>query len=302
MFYPQSVLFLFVAAEAIYDLRMPAPGVAIGFLGLAAVVMTARAANAGRPENSLWILIATALFIVESRAIYHDRADNESQQEITRNQEDQRFENAQREENQHFLAVLKESQGQFQVTMKASNTIIAKASRAADFASGGSSFPTIFPYIVTLENGAKEIGFSLGKSGTYPLYEVSVTCGRPYRASAENNSTEIIGATYRKAEYNDASNIPILFQPLPQEPVAYYMAIMSARNGHWEEVIEARAMVKDSMVFRWVIYGTDVPYQAPNKLLSDLVSGEFPPSVRHAKIYPLDIKLLPFKAVASARN
>ena len=53
----------------------PYPGLAIGLLGLAAVIMTVRVERFTKTEKVAWVLIAFALFAIESRSIIQDHAE-----------------------------------------------------------------------------------------------------------------------------------------------------------------------------------------------------------------------------------
>ena len=136
-----------------------------------------------------------------------------------------------------------------------------------------------------------QIGFYLNKQGKYPLYGLTIFVGRAYRAS-EPNQTRIIGTSFKQDEYNRPASIPIFFDPLPNEDLVYYTATMSARNGMWEEVMEARRVGQQTFL-QWVVYGQDSPGVTPNKQLLDLADSGFPPSFRHLPIYPLNISTLP---------
>ena len=53
----------------------PYPGLTIGLLGLAAVIMTVRVERFTKTEKVAWVLIAFALFAIESRSIIQDHAE-----------------------------------------------------------------------------------------------------------------------------------------------------------------------------------------------------------------------------------
>jgi hypothetical protein len=109
-------------------------GYAVTILGGVAAVMTFR--ETGHTQKVLLTLAIFALVGIELRNIRTDRAETERR---------------------------------FEATMKRSDAIMTKANEAVAFASGGDSFPVVFPAVVTQANGMMEIGFYLSKQGSYPL-------------------------------------------------------------------------------------------------------------------------------------
>jgi hypothetical protein len=184
-----------------------------------------------------------------------------------------------------------ETERQFEAAIRRSDAIMTKASEAVAFASGGDTFPEVFPAIVTQADGMMEIGFYLSKQGHHPLYALTVLVGRPYKAS-EPNQTRTPGTSFKLSEYDQPISYPIRFEPLPREEVAYYTASMSARNGLWEEVIEARRIGPKTFLRR-AVFGLTLPGVTPDKQLLDLADSGFPSAERHTPIYPLNIQALP---------
>jgi hypothetical protein len=259
-------------------------GYAVTILGGVAAIMTFREMR--HTQKVMLTIGIFGLMGIELRDIRKDRIKSDSDQAA-----------ALRENRDGFGSIanglknaINESQQQFEATMKRSDAIISKAAEAASFASGGDSFPLVFPAMVTQANGIEQIGFYLNKQGGYPLYGLSVYVWRPYR-NLEANQTHGRGTTFKLEEYDTSTAYPISFQPLPNEAVAYYSASMSARNGQWEEVVEVRR-VKSKIVLRWVLFGS-APGITPSKQLMDLADSGFPASVRHTQIYPLNIAALP---------
>ena len=284
---------LVVACIAFWIWPQPA-GYAVTILGGAVAVMTLRQMK--HTQKFLLTLTIFALMGIELKDIRKDRIKSDGDQAT-----------ALKENRDGFASIadglknaIVDSQRQFAATMMRSDAIINKTSEAAAYISGGDTFPIVFPGVVTQADGTNEIGFYLGKHGKYPLYEIVIFVGRPYRTSADSNQTRAKGASFKLAEYNTSTNYPILFQPLPQEAVAYYSASMSDRNGNWEEVIEARK-VESRTFFRWVLFGAASPGVTPSKQLLDLADSGFPVSARHDSIYPLNLKLLPYEPSPSAK-
>jgi hypothetical protein len=82
------------------------PGVAIGFLALAAAVMAVRADNFTQTEKAVWVVISLVLCFVELRTIYQDRDAHDREQSELRIQESE----ARAKETQSFAALIKQGQ------------------------------------------------------------------------------------------------------------------------------------------------------------------------------------------------
>jgi len=206
------------------------------------------------------LVLALGFLIVELRAIRKDRSENQTAQAEARRHEDDRF-----------AEILARNQREFAATMERSEAIVRKSEEIASFASGGSTFPEVFPAVVKQADGKNTIGFYLNKRGAYPLYTLRVNVMRPYR-STEPKQIHGTGALFKLDEYNTSTSYPLYFLPLPSENVAYYSASMSARNGQWEEVIEARR-VGQKTFFRWVIFGQSIPGITPDRKIVDLAEA-----------------------------
>ena len=261
----------------------PLPGVAVTVLGGAAAILTFREMQ--NTHKFLATLAIFALMGIELRDIRGDRVKLDAAQTQALKENRDGFDTI----ANGLKTAIKNSQQQFDATIKRSDAIATKTAEAASFASGGNSFPVVTAYVVTQNSGVMQLGFSLSKQGKYPLYDLVVSVGRPYQTSPTSTSLE--GTTFRSDEYNYL-NKPLLFQALPSESVAYYTASMWARNGNWEEVIEARR-IGSHFVFRWVLYGSETPNVTPSKLVFDLADMDFPASERHNDIYPLKVPKLP---------
>lgn len=61
----------------------PPPGLAIGVLGIAAAFMTLRADHFTKTEKMTWIIIAFALFFIETRSVYRDQHNHQVEFETT---------------------------------------------------------------------------------------------------------------------------------------------------------------------------------------------------------------------------
>jgi hypothetical protein len=103
-FYPQAV---FVVVALIWFEYRPAwaiqgPGVATGFLAVAAIYMAVRGSDSTRIEGAVWIVISVWLFAGEMHFIAVDRREHDAEQAELRD----RDENTRREERQSFERVI----------------------------------------------------------------------------------------------------------------------------------------------------------------------------------------------------
>jgi hypothetical protein len=274
-----ALWFVGVAVLIWFSVRTPPPGWSVAVLGMAALVLTIR--EMPYAYKCLWLFLALGFLIVELRAIRKDRSENQTAQAEARRHEDDRF-----------AEILARNQREFAATMERSEAIVRKSEEIASFASGGRTFPKVFPAVVKQADGKNTIGFYLNKQGAYPLYTLRVNVMRPYR-STEPNQIHGTGALFKLDEYNTSTTYPLYFLPLPSENVAYYSASMSARNGQWEEGIDARR-VGPKNVFPMGYFWSVHPRHHAGQKIVDLADAGFPDSVRNAPIYPLNASSLPY--------
>lgn len=148
-----------------------------------------------------------------------------------------------------------------------------------------------------------QIGFWLQEQGAYSLYKLSVTVARAYRSRADPNQLRGLGGgSLKRDEITPGSGgILIASMPKPLESPAYYLVVMNARNGQWEEIVEAR-VVDSTHAFHWAVYGsfsvTPAHIYGPYKKLLDLRDGNFPDTDRRELKYPLNPQLLPLEPLA----
>jgi hypothetical protein len=197
---------------------------------------------------------------------------------------------------------LKTSKGVLEETRKnldTTNESLEIASRAfvnskeaSSYISGGNQYPWVIAYPVTREDGTPQIGFALQKNGKYPLYDLKVFVGKPYKASESVVTYPTGGVSREFPELNGNIGIPLWFQPIPEENSTFYWVIMSARNGNWEEVINIQK-VSSGVATRWVLFGSRDRSISPNKQIFDLADRDFPVAERKRKIYPLTELALP---------
>jgi hypothetical protein len=175
------------------------------------------------------------------------------------------------------------------------DTLLKSSQQASSYASGGDSRPEIFPRVITREDGQRGVGFYLIKRGRYPLYGLTVNIGKPHRDPA-NPDTLMWGQDQCRSlqfqELQTESSRLVCFQPLPKEDPAYYNGDLTARNGHWDEVIIVRRTGSGDFAIRWVLYESRDLTISPNQLVFDLADDNFPSVERKTNIHPLS-KVLP---------
>jgi hypothetical protein len=258
--------------------------------------------NFTKAEQITWIVLAAGVFYIEIHSINTDRAETLAHEQQIRSEERAKFEavllqgkqiNQQQKQDeddqrQKFQNLLEQGK-------RATNELRGVASSAAEaqsYASGGTSYPTIFPHQVTVEDGSERVGFSFQKQGKFPLFDVQIIVGRPYLVAEEGHQTQTFGTIRRFTELNRTTSYPLLFASMQGEDCAIYSANISARNGAWEEVFEVRRVGR-KLVSRWVEYKAEEYGVAPLVKIFDLADQEFPAEFRHRDIYPLSKVQLP---------
>jgi hypothetical protein len=113
------------------------PTLAIGFLGVVAAIMAIRADSLTPPEKIVWIIIAFALFGIETRSVLKDREEFAARQSALRIKEDE----ARTEEHKAFADVLKESQK----LLGRADTIQTLTARNLEQVTGGNSYAVVQP-------------------------------------------------------------------------------------------------------------------------------------------------------------
>jgi hypothetical protein len=236
-------------------------------------------------EKIGWLLLFSTLSGCEIQNLYHDRKVHDEEQARILKEERDKFE----EERNKFAALI----AQGQTVLDGLKEVGGHVKDAGSFISGGNSYPSVFPGEVTQDDGTKQIGFYLQKRGNYPLYDLNVRIGRPYRVSPQENTIQVFGKKQSFAELNDAASHPIFFAPMPDSATTYYTAYMAARNGVWEEVFEIR-MAGPTLTWRFVEYGGPNAQSPIKDPILDLADEKFPAASRHSNIYPLNALGLPY--------
>jgi hypothetical protein len=264
----------------------PPVGAYIAVLAFLAVVVTI-----WPPDNNwtkaAWLLIFFAVMGFEIGNLFHDRAENQQKESDRRKEEQAAVRENRRSEDERFAGILASSQEQFEETISRSTRIMNKTEEAVSFASGGNSFPSIFPGVVTQSGGERQIGFNVQKIGKYPLYDLTVMIGRPY---VNGETIQLFGVTKKFGEIHDVASYPLIFEPFPKDRIEYFMASMASRNGNWYAVIELFT-VNQVVTARWIVIGD--PKGVAKKPLIDLADQGFPSPERHRSLYPFPGLLLP---------
>jgi hypothetical protein len=105
-----------------YSLPSAPPGLAIGILAVAAVIITVRVEyNWTKVEQVIWILLAFSYLGIESNNLFQTQAELEFQQQETSDMQ-----------QRQFSAVLRQNQKEFNETMKRSKEILDQTQLAVD--------------------------------------------------------------------------------------------------------------------------------------------------------------------------
>ena len=226
----------------------PYPGLAIGFLAFTAVIMTVRAEYFTKTEQAAWVIIAFVLFGIESKSIYQDRNENQTQQ-----QEDRRIQQTQ------FAEVLRQNEREFSKTMDANRKILAKTEQAADTAteavdtmSGGNSFCYV-EIGRSSDPRVREVLPVVVVVGKYPLSDVTMRVvdylafKRDFSALLPSGLTPNAAANL-DSKTSSLGNIPVAGKALfgsmginlDSNAEQNYNIEFFARNGNWREHLRSR--------------------------------------------------------------
>jgi hypothetical protein len=273
----------------------PPVGLYIGLLAFAAAVETIWPPDKAWPKG-LWLLVFGALLVAEITTLYEQRHDEEKTQQANKKTEDDRFAGLLKSQENDFATVLSQNKKQFDATLSQLNGVRAKAKETISFTTGGDTFPFSLTAMNPKPDGSYEFGFWLESQGRYPLYKISASVVRAYRSRSSPDQIVGSGGSVKRDEFDAGSGgILIASFPMPEKSPAYFVADMTARNGQWEEVVEARAF-GSRHVLHWVVYGSTTlspsGIYGPYKKMMDLADHDFPESERSKLTYPLQPKLL----------
>ena len=155
---------IFAAACFVYfHAWSPAPvGIAIGCLGVAAVIISVRADHIKLAEKLVWTVLAFVLFAVEIAAIYRDRDAHDQEQATER----VRFEKTLADNQNHFNQTL----GEMKQLAGLSREAITLSSKAVQQLTGGGQFCYLLP-IASLGTADGKAWFQMAvfNSGPLPL-------------------------------------------------------------------------------------------------------------------------------------
>jgi hypothetical protein len=242
---------LLVIASFVFQWWGLVPGVAIGFLGLVAVLLATEGLQ--RPERAVLIILAFLFLIVELRSIYSDKrkADRERAELIVRENESRKV------ANESFDALLKQGEGLF----KSQQTL---ASETNDQITGGDSY--CYLSMFTALNG---FGMQMKKIGKYPLRlrSVSIDDQTRYQAQLHKLSPEVQNGKLSPDDVmnmaTQASRTPLQISdfdtqdefvggyPFPDGNELNLNITFSAFNGSWVEYYSA---IKVEGKWRQAIY------------------------------------------------
>jgi hypothetical protein len=146
--------------------RVPAPGIAIGILGLLAVVATFES-GPSRLQRSIWILISTGFLLVELDAIHMDRVQSQGEQDYARAVDRTRF-------SQTYAALrtsIRNEETQRKTDGDRFRSTIARLQDSIKTQTGGDSYC----YLSFEGNyGGQSFSVSMVKKGRYPVRGVNV--------------------------------------------------------------------------------------------------------------------------------
>ena len=290
-----------------------APGVSVACLAVVAIVISFRATanNFKGPEQTIWIILSVVFLCAEISFIKADRVETDARERRNRAEEREKFESIIEQGktiNRQQSANLIEQRSKFSALFKQGERSIGdlkdvakRVDETTSVASGGNSFPEIFPGLVTTDDGLRRMGFYLHKHGKYPLFDLEITVGRPFLTTVQNHVMSIPGALCRYGEINDNTTFPLMATALNHESAAYFTANMTARNGAWDEVVDVRR-VGDTFKSRWVIYQAE-EYSGPHlKAILDLADAGFPIEHRHDLLHPVSSLEIPDGSLKKSRG
>jgi hypothetical protein len=245
--------------------HLPAPGVAVTILAVAAFVMTFRADRFTPLEKIGWIVVALGLCVIEIRAILHDRQVAASELKEARKHEEQNF----RDIANGLKAAMQRDQEGFSAAMKKSEKIISDVSDSVKMQTGGDSFAYITltgpqPSLLTFNNITHPAGpwflVSITSHGKYALRNINATLiddDRRQAAVDEYNkhpdgdwikairSADItFQYPYLRPQSPEAPSgdvEPIGSYPIPAAASKRLSLAFSATNGYWNEILHLGA-------------------------------------------------------------
>ena len=213
----------------------PPPGVAIGLLGLAAVVMAVRADGLKTPEKVGWIIVAFLLFYVEVKSIQNERDQHEREQNAASQLQLKGFSDI----GDGIKAAIRDSDQNFKETMSRSDTILSGLSSSIQFQTGGDSFlyvPIQEP--MSLNNGNEFVPVGLPiLEGKYPLRDVQaeghdIETGKTwflnYGTIYPQNTGELGRARYSPPNLG--------FSDSHKQPVVTYISLSTSNGSYFEEI------------------------------------------------------------------
>lgn len=229
--YPQAVII--VACLFSFQWWPLVPTVAIGFLGVVAVIMAVRADSFRRGEKVVYVLIAFALFIVEMRAVYRDRDEHDKQQSELR----QRGDAARDAERESFAKLLQAGKDLFSNTQQ----IETLAKRSLENVTGGNSYAYVSPQL-----GYPEVPLVVWNNGDQVLSGVTLTIAHTQEPNwGESFFRPIFIGTIGPHGH---APVPMFLSPTLEEK--------SGQDNYWIMISAQNGTVSQSLFFRKAKTGT----------------------------------------------
>ena len=178
------LLLILIAVALLFFVHVPAPGISIAVLAFAAGVVSVRE-NLWW-ERLSWAIIFALLLLIERRAIYVDRSENEKQQERSVEKQQEAFKTLLQQGSDNFQATAQSLEKQLattQVSLTTTKAALKEARTAAtgvqesilDITGGDSyayAYPT--PFTDNMRN-TPMYSFNVHNVGSHPLMGVHLT-------------------------------------------------------------------------------------------------------------------------------
>ena len=162
---PEFGLLLVIVAgifAVIWEVHIPAPGYAVGALGLAAAVMALR--NPTGLEKFLWLFFLTMFLVIELKSIDNDRSIHAYEQSLARAEQLRQF-GAIADRLNLSIAT---SGKQFRETMKQTRSVLLNIT-------GGESYAVLLPMVHDYEANVAAVPIAVENHGEHPLNGATVT-------------------------------------------------------------------------------------------------------------------------------
>src|ERR1700674_4483680 len=225
-----ELILCFICLLAFWHWDIPAPGKAVAALALAAAIMSFRTDLRGL-EKFFWLSLLIAFLWLEFTAIDKDRDDNAIKTD------------------QHFQAIIANSDREFKSTMGKSKTLLDTTQSVSNLTNknlmnitGGTSFAYLRPQVEGAGKGP--VALAVWNNGNEILTGVTITISRTNDPNwaAEFFNPYSIGTIAP----HDFARLPVAITPhLTANGLDHYWVMISAQNGTVDETVD----FKDSKKF-----------------------------------------------------